>query len=75
MSVYRTYLELPVEIDYDFQPYEKQVLYPNDDAYPGCPASVTITSVWIGLTDVLEDLDATTIEILEAEILEGEVRK
>ena len=59
-------------VDYDYQPAEESVLYPNDRAYPGCPAEVTINAVWVGLKNVREDLDIGTIERLADEIMEYE---
>ena len=53
---HKTYIEIEVEIDYDFQPEEPAVLWPNDSAYPGCEAEVTINSVMCGNTDIREDL-------------------
>ena len=70
MPTHKTYLELAVYIDYDFQPEEKQVLYPNDDAYPGCPAEVTINSVQIQGQDI--SLTSSEEEAIKAEIMEQE---
>ena len=39
--------ECKIKVCYDFQPYEAPVYYPNDAAHPGCPAEVTIESLWI----------------------------
>ncbi len=72
MSDYQTYIELPITVDYDYSPAEKQIFYPNDEAYPGCDASVTINSVEIdGLkgADILPYLHADDIGWLEAHII------
>ncbi len=45
MCEYTTYIEIPVTVYFDYQPEEETVMYPNDQAYPGCPASVTINAV------------------------------
>ncbi len=73
MSEYKTYLEVVIVVDYDYQPAEKQVLYPNDEAYPGCDANVTINSVAI---DGLPDADISPyiaerdLKEIESEILD-----
>lgn len=37
--------EFEVAIDYDYQPAEKAVLYPNDAAHPGCHEEYEVTKV------------------------------
>ena len=70
MPTFKSYLEVAIFIDYDFQPEEAMVMYPNDKAYPGCPAEVTINSVQIQGQDI--SLTSTEEEILKAEIMEYE---
>lgn len=70
MATYKTYLEMAFYIDYDFQPVEKQILYPNEDAYPGCDAEVTINSVQLQGQDI--SLTSSEEERLCAEIMEYE---
>jgi len=50
------------------------VLYPNDEAYPGCPASVSLNSADIGGTDILGELDGGQQQTLEDDILEHELK-
>ena len=75
MSEYKTWLELEVVVDYDFQPEEEKVLYPNDKAYPGCPAHVTINTICIvsgGIDhpiNISDELESRVVEDLEAEIM------
>ena len=82
MSIYKTYHEFEISVDYDYQPYEKQVLYPNEDAYPGCPEQVTVTGIYIpraepcrGIPrysdDILPYLSAKDIEVIEQEIMDA----
>jgi len=72
MSIFNTFMELDIAVGYDYQLEEEKVLYPNDRAYPGCPANITINSVGFGSVDILSNLTPTEIEILEAEIMEME---
>ena len=39
------YIELEYDVLYDYQPPEPMVMYPNEDAYPGCDASVDVWAV------------------------------
>jgi hypothetical protein len=67
-----TYIEIPVKVHYDYSPEEKQVLYPNDKADPGCPASVTINSVETDeQTDIWADLDGGTQQSLIDDVMES----
>jgi hypothetical protein len=68
---YKTHVEIEVDIDFDFDPEEPRVLYPNDKAHPGSPASVTINSVMVAGIDIAEHLPASRLEILSAEIMES----
>jgi len=70
MATYKTYLEIAIYIDYDFQPEEPMVMYPNDLAYPGAMAEVTINSVQIQGQDI--SLTSSEEERLCAEIMEYE---
>jgi len=72
MSKYETSLELDITVDYDYQPAEKAVLYPNDKAYPGCPAEVTINAIDFGVFDILPYIGEDAVERLKAEIMESE---
>ena len=69
MSEYETFIEIGVVVDYDFQPEEKTVMYPNDQAHPGCDAYVTINSVLVGRSDITGALTADDFELLADEIM------
>ena len=56
MSVYKTYIEIEVAIDYDFEAGEPTVMYPNDKAHPGSPESVTINSIEFEGIDLLPQM-------------------
>jgi hypothetical protein len=53
---FKTYIEIPVTVHYDYQPEERQIMFPNDKAHPGFPACVTINSVEMDQTDELIDI-------------------
>ena len=74
MPTYKTWIEVEVTVDYDFQPEEKTVLYPNGMAYPGADASVSLNSADIGGTDILGELDGGQQQTLEDDILEHELK-
>lgn len=39
--------ELDIEVEYDYQPEEKEVRYYKDGSgYPGCAASLEVCNVW-----------------------------
>ena len=73
MSKYKTWIEIEVVVDYDFQPEEPQVLYPNDKAYPGCHAEVTINEAAIEGLDIYSHLDGGTQQTLMDEIHDWEL--
>jgi hypothetical protein len=54
-------IEIEVEVDYDYSPAEPMVQYPNEDAYPGCAASIGITGVMYNGAEMpgLTQLDET----------------
>jgi hypothetical protein len=39
------FIELEYDVVYDYQPPEAMVMYPNEDAYPGCDASIELGAV------------------------------
>lgn len=67
--------EFEARIEFDYEPEEKEVLYPVDDAYPGCPEDASLTSVMISVNDqwieVLPILSYIAIDQLEEECLEN----
>ena len=75
MSTYKTYREVEITVGYDYQPFEKQVLY-GDDPYPGCEASVTVNDITIGDENstffkyVTEHFSAEEIAHIEEEIFD-----
>ena len=70
MPTYKTWIEVEVTIYYDYQPEEKQVLYPNDKAHPGWPASVDMNSAVIGGTDILGELNSNQQQTNEDDIFD-----
>ena len=67
---HQTFIEIEVTVDYDYSPEEAAVLWPNDSAYPGCEAEVTINSVMCGGTDIREDLIFAQLQAIATEIME-----
>ena len=53
MTTLETYLELPVTIEFDVDPGQKLIMYPNDDAQPGYDPEIEINSVTHKGKDVL----------------------
>jgi hypothetical protein len=46
-----TYIELEIEVDYDYQPSEQAT-----NTYPGCESSVDLNAVYVGGIDILNAL-------------------
>lgn len=59
-----------ITVHFDYQPAEKQVLHPNDQAYPGCDAEATVTSVVLKGDDIIDSLNQATLNRLAEECLE-----
>ena len=72
MSKFTSWFEVEVQVDYDFDPGEPTVMYPNEDAHPGYSEDVTINSVECDGMDLLPILTADEIERIEQEIIELE---
>tara|TARA_R110000868_G_scaffold176248_5_gene413727 strand:+ start:503 stop:718 length:216 start_codon:yes stop_codon:yes gene_type:complete len=53
----KMYIEIEVDVDYSFQPFERATL-----EYPGCDAEVTLESVLFGGVDIEPFLDAKTLD-------------
>jgi hypothetical protein len=64
MSI-KLYIEIEVEVDYDYSPAEPMVQYPNEDAYPGCAASVDVTEVKLDGKCIEDLLDPGQIDQIE----------
>ena len=48
-----TFLTLEIEVEFDYQPEEKQVrYYPDGSGYPGCDAKVEISNIYFKGDDV-----------------------
>ena len=66
--------DCPVTVHYDFDPGQRQINYPTDNAQPGEPASITITCVTVlayGETwEIERDLSDKCIDRLEQECWE-----
>ena len=69
---YSIHQEIMVTVDYDFQPEEKQVLYPNDRAHPGCPAEITVNEIDLDGLDILPYIEEADLDRIKAEIMEME---
>ena len=68
MSSLDLYLEVKLAVDFDYSPYERRILYPNEDAHPGCDASITINDVVLDGLDIINLLDADQLQALEQQI-------
>ena len=54
-SITVIYRGVKFEVEYDYQPEEKQVRYDsNMEGYPGCPASIEINGINCGEVDFTE---------------------
>jgi len=62
-------VELDVEVNYDFQPFE-----PQTNTYPGCRAEIEYMSVWVGDTEITAILDKAKLNELMQKCLEAEVK-
>ena len=67
--------ELPASVYFDYEPAEEAVLYPIDDAYPGCAESADIHSIVVSINgyavEVLPLIDEIDLGELEEECLEA----
>ena len=61
----KTHIEIPVTVEYDYQPEERQT-----QTDPAWPEGVIITSVKLGKLELLNDLPAGFITSVESEALE-----
>lgn len=59
------HIELVFDVEYDYQPPEAKVMYPNDSAHPGCDAEVTICSVKKGDVELIDELTKEDIKSIE----------
>ena len=73
MSIHKTFREIEIEIlvHFDYQPEEKEVIWPIDEAYPGCPESVTINSIYVNQAEITSLFSAEMMSGIEDEILES----
>jgi len=55
-NIYTDDGEETVEVDFDYDSGQKLIMYPNDSAQEGIPASVELTSVTLYGTDILSNL-------------------
>lgn len=69
MTVEQTiFKELPLSVEFDFQPYEPPETGP-EARYPGCAASVEIDRVWFGKVDVTDQLTDDELQAIADELL------
>lgn len=67
-----TYLELSVEIDFDVDPGQELIMYPNDRAQEGIPPSIEINSVqYRGVEILLNEEQSESIRQECWDYLEG----
>lgn len=62
---FTTYIEIPVTVEFDYQPSEKQTL-----TYPGCQEDADITAVVFNTVDLGPFLDSRALEQLRLEALD-----
>ena len=61
-----TYMELELDVEFDYQPAEKAVMYYGDGSgYPGCEASVDICLIECGGIDLTEYFVDDSDDIIE----------
>ena len=63
--------EIALIIDYEYEPEEKQVLYPIDDAYPGCAENAVITAVAFNINGRFTSITSLIAEDLKEELVEA----
>lgn len=69
MTTMKTHIEIEVDVEYDFQPYE-----PQTRTDPGCDAAIEHMSVEFGGIYINDKLSKDQLEALEMECLECEVK-
>lgn len=62
---FTTYIEIPVTVEFDYQPREKQTL-----TYPGCHEDAEVTSVMFSGVDISSGLGKVAVEQLRLEALD-----
>ncbi|MCU0767562.1 MAG: hypothetical protein MUE39_09335 [Gammaproteobacteria bacterium] len=60
--------ELPVEVEFAYQPAEPAERGP-EAQYPGCAESVEIEHVWFGRVELTGELTSTELDALAAAVL------
>ena len=63
--------EIALVIDFDYEPEEKEVLYPIDEAYPGCPENAVISSVQFNIGGVYSTVTGMIDEAIMEELVEA----
>jgi hypothetical protein len=62
--------ELTATVHFDYLPAEPEVLYPTDDAHPGCAEEADITNVIVKLNGMFQSIMALVPEHLVDELAE-----
>ena len=62
---------LDVDVQFDFEPGQQEILYPTDSAQEGISEEVIITAVLANGQDITEDLNEDCLDRLQQEIFEG----
>ena len=60
--------ELPLEVEYAYQPYEPPERGP-EAQYPGAPEAVEVEHVWIGRVEITAELTKEELDELAEEVL------
>ena len=68
---YVTYTDddLTVYVQFDYQPEEKMVMYPNEKAHPGCPADAIIYEVLHDGVDIFDKISDSELVRMREDIL------
>jgi hypothetical protein len=59
----------PMSVDYEYDAGEPPILWPTDDAHPGCPSSAQVLACRVGGVDIVDMLDNRQIERIEEALL------
>ena len=58
--------EIDATVSFDYEPAEEMVMYPNEDAHPGCAEMATVTSVMGTINNIYMEL----LPLLSEEVIE-----
>lgn len=73
LSIELDYYDVPLYIEYEYDPGEDMVMYyPDGSGHPGSASNVEILDIYVNETSIIDILCYDTIETLETRILENE---